>query len=64
MRENRYVDVLIVGAEAVGPTFANLAGRGTPCRVIDQLAAPTRRSKAHGIRSRTLEALEPNSRPF
>jgi 2-polyprenyl-6-methoxyphenol hydroxylase-like FAD-dependent oxidoreductase len=57
--ENQFVDVLIVGAGPVGLTLANdLAGRGASCRIIDQLAEPTRRSKAHGMQSRTLEALD------
>ncbi|PYL08803.1 MAG: hypothetical protein DME33_06355 [Verrucomicrobia bacterium] len=56
---DRRVDVLIVGAGPVGLTLANdLVARGVSCRIIDQLAEPTRRSRAHALQSRTLEALD------
>jgi 2-polyprenyl-6-methoxyphenol hydroxylase-like FAD-dependent oxidoreductase len=52
-------DVLIVGAGPVGLTLANdLAARGVSFRIIDALAEPTRNSRAHGLQSRTLEALD------
>src|SRR5438093_13664375 len=59
MNVDEGVDVLIVGAGPVGLTLANdLVARGISVRIIDQLAEPTRRSRAHGLQSRTLEALD------
>ncbi|MBV9703567.1 MAG: FAD-dependent monooxygenase [Methylobacteriaceae bacterium] len=53
------IAVLIVGAGPVGLTLANdLARRGVTFRIIDMLPEPTRRSRAHGLQSRTLEALD------
>jgi 2-polyprenyl-6-methoxyphenol hydroxylase-like FAD-dependent oxidoreductase len=53
------VRVLIVGAGPVGLTLANdLAARGVSFRIIDKLGEPTRNSRAHGLQSRTLEALD------
>lgn len=53
------VDVLVVGAGPVGLTLANdLAARGVALRIVDQLAEPNRQSRAHGMQSRTLEALD------
>jgi len=56
-RSNR--DVLIVGAGPVGLTLANdLALRGIPIRIIDPLPEANPHAKAHGLQSRTLEALD------
>jgi 2-polyprenyl-6-methoxyphenol hydroxylase-like FAD-dependent oxidoreductase len=53
------VDVLIVGAGPVGLTLANdLARRGVSFRIIDILPEATTHSRAHGLQSRTLEALD------
>jgi 2-polyprenyl-6-methoxyphenol hydroxylase-like FAD-dependent oxidoreductase len=55
----RDADVLIVGAGPVGLTLANdLAARGVSFRIIDTLPEATRNSRAHGLQSRTLEALD------
>ena len=52
-------DILIVGAGPVGLTLANdLAMRGASFRIFDRLPEPTRDSRAHGLQSRTLEALD------
>jgi 2-polyprenyl-6-methoxyphenol hydroxylase-like FAD-dependent oxidoreductase len=52
-------EVLIVGAGPVGLTLANdLALRGIPIRIIDRLPEANPHAKAHGLQSRTLEALD------
>jgi 2-polyprenyl-6-methoxyphenol hydroxylase-like FAD-dependent oxidoreductase len=52
-------DILIVGAGPVGLTLANdLAARGVSLRIIDALAEAMRKSRAHGLQSRTLEVLD------
>ncbi|HEY2473188.1 MAG TPA: FAD-dependent monooxygenase [Candidatus Cybelea sp.] len=59
MERNVCIDVLIVGAGPVGLTLANdLAARGVSFRIIDGLAEANRNSRAHGLQSRTLEALD------
>src|SRR6266536_205363 len=59
-RRSPMIDVLIVGAGPVGLTLANdLAARGLDLRIIDALPEPSRNSRAHGMQSRTLEALDP-----
>ena len=53
------VDVLIVGAGPVGLTMAAaLNQHGLSCRLIDKAAAPTDKSKALVVWSRTLELLD------
>ncbi len=55
----RGTDVLIVGAGPVGLTLANdLAARDISFRIIDRLPEANRDSRAHGLQSRTLEALD------
>jgi 2-polyprenyl-6-methoxyphenol hydroxylase-like FAD-dependent oxidoreductase len=52
-------DVLIVGAGPVGLTLANdLAARNVSLRIVDLLPEANRNSRAHGLQSRTLEALD------
>jgi 2-polyprenyl-6-methoxyphenol hydroxylase-like FAD-dependent oxidoreductase len=52
-------DVLIVGAGPVGLTMAaGLAAQGIRCRIIDKAPAPSDKSKALVIWSRTLELLD------
>jgi 2-polyprenyl-6-methoxyphenol hydroxylase-like FAD-dependent oxidoreductase len=52
-------DVLIVGAGPVGLTLANdLAQRGISFTIIDPLSEANPHAKAHGLQSRTLEALD------
>ena len=56
---NPAVDVLVVGAGPVGLTVAAaLAHHGLTCRVIDKAAAPSDKSKALVVWSRTLELLD------
>ena len=51
--------VLVVGAGPVGLTMAaELARYRVPVRIIDQASAPTDKSKALGVWSRTLELLD------
>jgi 2-polyprenyl-6-methoxyphenol hydroxylase-like FAD-dependent oxidoreductase len=51
--------VLVIGAGPVGLTMAaELARYGVPVRIVDRAAAPTDKSKALVIWSRTLELLE------
>jgi 2-polyprenyl-6-methoxyphenol hydroxylase-like FAD-dependent oxidoreductase len=53
------VDVLIVGAGPVGLTMAAaLTRHGLKCRIIDKAPAPTDKSKALVVWSRTLELLD------
>src|SRR5262245_54172364 len=53
------IDVLVVGAGPVGLTMAaELARHGTPCRIIDQLAAAPPYCRAIGVTPRTLEIFE------
>jgi 2-polyprenyl-6-methoxyphenol hydroxylase-like FAD-dependent oxidoreductase len=53
------IDVLIVGAGPVGLTLANdLAARNVSLRILERLPEPNRNSRAHGLQSRTLEALD------
>jgi 2-polyprenyl-6-methoxyphenol hydroxylase-like FAD-dependent oxidoreductase len=53
------VDVLVVGAGPVGLTMAAaIHQQGLACRLIDKAAAPTDKSKALVVWSRTLELLD------
>jgi 2-polyprenyl-6-methoxyphenol hydroxylase-like FAD-dependent oxidoreductase len=53
------VDVLVVGAGPVGLTMAAALSRhGLKCRIIDKAPAPTDKSKALVVWSRTLELLD------
>jgi 2-polyprenyl-6-methoxyphenol hydroxylase-like FAD-dependent oxidoreductase len=53
------VDVLVVGAGPVGLTMAAaLLHHGLKCRIVDKAAAPTDKSKALVVWSRTLELLD------
>jgi 2-polyprenyl-6-methoxyphenol hydroxylase-like FAD-dependent oxidoreductase len=55
-------DVLVVGAGPVGLTMAlELARRGLACRIIDSAPAPTDKSKALVLWSRSLELLSANA---
>ncbi|MBI2824888.1 MAG: FAD-dependent monooxygenase [Planctomycetia bacterium] len=55
----QFVDTLVVGAGPVGLTMsAELARHGVPYRVIDKAAAPTDKSKALVLWSRSLEMLD------
>jgi 2-polyprenyl-6-methoxyphenol hydroxylase-like FAD-dependent oxidoreductase len=58
--DRRYAEqVLIVGAGPVGLTLANdLALRGVSFRIVDALPEANPHAKAHGLQSRTLEALD------
>ncbi len=52
------VDALVAGAGPVGLTMAaELARHGVSCRIVDKSAAPTDKSKALVVWSRTLELL-------
>src|SRR6185436_13424919 len=52
-------DVLIVGAGPVGLTMAAaLTRHGLACRIIDKAPAPSDKSKALAVWSRTLELLD------
>src|SRR5262245_63810343 len=56
---SRAVDVLVAGAGPVGLTMAaELARHGLSCRIVDKSAAPTDKSKALVLWSRSLEMLE------
>jgi len=53
------IDALIVGAGPVGLTLAaNLVEHGLTCRIIDKAPAPSDKSKALVVWSRTLELLD------
>jgi 2-polyprenyl-6-methoxyphenol hydroxylase-like FAD-dependent oxidoreductase len=55
---NSPIDVLVVGAGPVGLTMAaDLIRHGLNCRIIDKAAAPTDKSKALVVWSRSLELL-------
>src|SRR3569833_3397697 len=52
-------DVLICGAGAAGLTLAvELARRGVPFRLIDEMPEPFRGSRGKGLQPRTLEIFE------
>jgi 2-polyprenyl-6-methoxyphenol hydroxylase-like FAD-dependent oxidoreductase len=56
---NPAVEVLVVGAGPVGLTMAAaLTRQGLKCRIIDKAAAPTDKSKALVVWSRSLELLD------
>lgn len=51
--------VLIVGAGPTGLTMASeLSRHGVSCRIVDKAPAPSDKSKALGVQSRTLEVFE------
>lgn len=57
--QQKFVDVLIVGAGPTGLTLAcELTRRGIQVRLIDQLPAPTTQSRALGLQARSLEIFE------
>jgi hypothetical protein len=59
MEERTVVDVLICGAGAAGLTLAiDLARRGVPFRIVDQLERPFSGSRGKGLQPRTQEVFE------
>lgn len=59
MAANPTADVLVVGAGPVGLTMAaELARHGLSCRIVDKSPAPSDKSKALVVWSRSLEMLE------